>query len=1202
MFYTRSLIELAGVTGCGLLSAAITLCLFGIAVRCRCIYIAPRCTARPRDTIFNPKPTDPSHKRGSAMFGWIRWAHNISYQEMLEGVPGTGTRKGGLEGIMLKVNLDGIVLLRFYALCLRISIFITVVSLGIVLPLNLTGQCTNGQSCFKDEDECRNTASSDITNCYGNYDITTLANISPLTNITTNFAVNWDHVFTFEKAGTFGRLYGIVLCTWFITYYACKCMYSEWIAMLALRRVYYLEKDHWSERRKELENSLLLSKIEDDGDSSTIGKRDAWIPHPEQRETVVNVGLYSVLVGGLPASPDIEIDEEDVEAAIGLANKKKVDWQLEFATKYFDSCVQNPQGYSSAVAAITILPSAFDLSNAWGKWYGAAKKLRRLRFIRQVVEEKTRYNIDCDDDDYLDEENMLGTINDVKSEAGIEKTDFTTEIQHDSFRAIDGSGRDFTNAAKCKKKIESAIYDNTDENREYYRSVLGVEDGSGFRSPAFGPEQTAMYTREFAQGAAGCCPSGCFTGRIRRANIDELRAMEEEAAREVHEANILLENAQFRVLKDKKDIKKEDSFAQQECKNESLTTLYRDGNVRLRKRTKSYTSEKNRAGSDEWAQVEDIINESPRNDQRSYLKGKSITSFGTNEGEATSVKSIASRARSEVRNLTKKAKATKAPTELKDIGKDMKKVVADSLVRESSYAVVTFMSRQAAVAARQCLADGRGQDRWETFSDIPVPPLADAVPYNICFCRGCCRPVSLSIHSAQKRLRWHIAMVLLALIYIFYTVPLTSAALLLDSKFIVDFLNDYFRLNDSSILVDAIRGLLPGLIFTLFYSLCPVMFKMIANFGSNATSQFAAEYAAMKYFWWFYIITAFWSTSLFTIIITSNQTNLGEDDNLTTKFNKVIRTIADTVPTIISISWMNWIIVRTTIILPLHYLLQVNTFLFRTLGWHCCSRAVRGGGPGGTTPYRIYIDGALVFLCAVTLAPAAPLLAPFATVYFIWSLPVLKRNLVYMYRPNFDAGGARWPFLFEMLMTSILVGQVVITLTLIFRQAIGPAIFAFIPFPITYLFRQSTLASFLKAYEDASLFHTSELDGLEPHERTSRDIRESFRRFLVDAHKAAYVPVCLARSSQQESDKGSIVLTSEPSCVINHDDDVNFIGDSPRISNGMAPNVDGFASPRSQYGVSLNRVNRKNAVSELRLNDDGSVTSDLVFTFSRNSN
>lgn len=86
---------------------------------------------------------------------------------------------------------------------------------------------------------------------------------------------------------------------------------------------------------------------------------------------------------------------------------------------------------------------------------------------------------------------------------------------------------------------------------------------------------------------------------------------------------------------------------------------------------------------------------------------------------------------------------------------------------------------------------------------------------------------------------------MLFIIYVFYTVPLTFIQSLLDpdaspipgyAEF-VSSIGFYGRL---------LVTLLPGLCFTLFYSLCPVMFKTIANFGSNATSQFAAECAAMK--------------------------------------------------------------------------------------------------------------------------------------------------------------------------------------------------------------------------------------------------------------------------------------------------------------------------------------------------------------------
>ena len=74
--------------------------------------------------------------------------------------------------------------------------------------------------------------------------------------------------------------------------------------------------------------------------------------------------------------------------------------------------------------------------------------------------------------------------------------------------------------------------------------------------------------------------------------------------------------------------------------------------------------------------------------------------------------------------------------------------------REESYAVVTFTSRQAAIAARQCLSDGSGLDGWREVDRIPIPPLADAVPWNICDCRGCCRPVTLTLPSQERRLRF----------------------------------------------------------------------------------------------------------------------------------------------------------------------------------------------------------------------------------------------------------------------------------------------------------------------------------------------------------------------------------------------------------------------------------------------------------------
>ena len=46
--------------------------------------------------------------------GWIPWTLHLSYEKMLRGIPGTGTRNGGMKGKLLAVNFDAIVLFRFH--------------------------------------------------------------------------------------------------------------------------------------------------------------------------------------------------------------------------------------------------------------------------------------------------------------------------------------------------------------------------------------------------------------------------------------------------------------------------------------------------------------------------------------------------------------------------------------------------------------------------------------------------------------------------------------------------------------------------------------------------------------------------------------------------------------------------------------------------------------------------------------------------------------------------------------------------------------------------------------------------------------------------------------------------------------------------------------------------------------------------------
>ncbi len=157
-----------------------------------------------------------------------------------------------------------------------------------------------------------------------------------------------------------------------------------------------------------------------------------------------------------------------------------------------------------------------------------------------------------------------------------------------------------------------------------------------------------------------------------------------------------------------------------------------------------------------------------------------------------------------------------------------------------------------------------------------------------------------------------------------------------------------------------------------------------------------------------------------------------------------------------------------------------------------------------------------------------------------------------------------------MIMSCLLFSHILMITMLALKKAVGPAVVAFVPFFPTLLFKHEIGKLYLKPYLDAGLVQTSMLDGWDNRESTSQKKREEFRRFLVDAHKASYVPVCIAGSKE--------IMTAEPAVVIAHDNDEGdpstFLP-KPGASGGWETSSGGLSatgSHNSQFGVAMRRV------------------------------
>ena len=172
------------------------------------------------------------------------------------------------------------------------------------------------------------------------------------------------------------RLYIFAIATWITTYYTLRLLRNEWTAVIAMRRTYYLEAQHHEEykddlrsvRRLDINDKSLRRRNAINGEDMLRSRegvlaegerrRDAWIPDPEEACTVPSIELYSLLVKNIPDNPEDVLTSADIESGL----YESVDWQSELIRSFFHQCIPAQPGYSSSVAAITILPEPAKIS------------------------------------------------------------------------------------------------------------------------------------------------------------------------------------------------------------------------------------------------------------------------------------------------------------------------------------------------------------------------------------------------------------------------------------------------------------------------------------------------------------------------------------------------------------------------------------------------------------------------------------------------------------------------------------------------------------------------------------------------------------------------------------------------------------------------------------------------------------------------
>jgi hypothetical protein len=166
----------------------------------------------------------------------------------------------------------------------------SVICICIILPLNISA-CKGHPHCdVKLTDYGRTT----IANIVNNMNLVETGTTVP-DSILQKFNIFSTIFWTEESLPHLMRLYIISMCSWYIAYFTLKNIRREWRENLVLRRVYYLEADHYGNRQAELDMTVNRQNetTADDGGEEGCGSRgvddgmgkirDPWMPHPEHR-------------------------------------------------------------------------------------------------------------------------------------------------------------------------------------------------------------------------------------------------------------------------------------------------------------------------------------------------------------------------------------------------------------------------------------------------------------------------------------------------------------------------------------------------------------------------------------------------------------------------------------------------------------------------------------------------------------------------------------------------------------------------------------------------------------------------------------------------------------------------------------------------------------------------------------------------------
>ncbi|GMF49125.1 unnamed protein product [Phytophthora fragariaefolia] len=298
-----------------------------------------------------------------------------------------------------------------------------------------------------------------------------------------------------------------------------------------------------------------------------------------------------------------------------------------------------------------------------------------------------------------------------------------------------------------------------------------------------------------------------------------------------------------------------------------------------------------------------------------------------------------------------------------------------------------------------------------------------------------------------------------AIIVLFWTIPtafVASLATVESLRRALPFLNKAF--DEYPILLDIFKQIAP-LSLVALSALAPIVFRFLSGREGHPsnTEVRAALFTKLAYF---QLVQIFFVTVIVGTILDSLKGILDQP-------KKLVSMLGRSMPQQ-STFFISYVIVQTGLGLVLELLRVVPlalSALFVLLAPNHTRRERNSPwlglrGIAQTDPFdptNPLADCFLVLLITLTFAPIAPLVCCFTWIFFFVAETVYRRQVIYVYRPQYFALGAYWPRVFKFCIIALVVAQLTLIGILSLKKATVAPMFIILLIIIVLLFNYNVL-------------------------------------------------------------------------------------------------------------------------------------------------